>query len=60
MGTFDLLFIAVFLTSLVTLLTAAILAVQGRGGRSLRILRVYGTGIGCYLGAVMITSLIST
>jgi hypothetical protein len=58
MSIFDLLFIAVFLASLITLLTAAILAIQGRIRRSLRILRLCGICIGFYLGAVMITSLI--
>ena len=58
MSIFDLLFIAVFLASLITLLAAAIFAIQGRGRLSLRILRVCGICAGIYLGAVVFASAI--
>jgi len=58
MNIFDLLFIAVFFTSVVTTLTAAVVAIRGRGVRALRILKAYGICVGIYLGIVALTSVI--
>ncbi len=58
MTIFDLLFIAVFLTSLGTLCTAAVLAIRGRGKRAVRILRIYGLCIAAYFGIIIVTSLL--
>jgi hypothetical protein len=58
MTLFDLLFIAVFLASAITLCTAVGIAVFGRGARALRILRVYGICIGIYLAVVIVSSLV--
>ncbi len=57
MSIFDLLFLAIFFASVVTLLAAAILAIRGRGARALSILRAYGICAGIYLGVVVLTSL---
>jgi hypothetical protein len=59
MTAFDLLFIFLFLTSVVTLLTAAYSAVRGRRARSLRILRTYGIWFVVYLAIVFIVALVS-
>jgi len=56
MSIFDLLFIALFLTTVVTLLTAAVLAIGGRGSRALGILRRLSIFAAVYMGAVAITS----
>jgi hypothetical protein len=57
MSIFDLLFILLFFASIATLLTAAVLAVRGRGTRALRILRVYAIGFGLYMGIVLAVAL---
>jgi hypothetical protein len=49
MTVFDLIFLAAVLTSAITLITAAISASRGRGGKALRILRIYGVCVGGYL-----------
>jgi hypothetical protein len=54
---FDLILIAVFLASVVTLCTAAGLAVFGSAALALRILRVYAICIGAYLAIVLVVSL---
>lgn len=56
MSVFDLLFIAVFLTSAVTLLSAAILALRGRGTGALVLLRRWCICAGAYLGIVVLSS----
>lgn len=59
MTIFDLLFILLFLTSVVTLAFAALLALRGRRPRALRILRRLAIGAVIYLGVVMLVSLVS-
>jgi hypothetical protein len=49
MTVFDLIFLAAVLTSAITLITAAIYALRGRGGKALRILRIYGVCVLVYL-----------
>ncbi|HXM40259.1 MAG TPA: hypothetical protein VN924_03355 [Bryobacteraceae bacterium] len=56
MTIFDLLFIAIFLATVVTLLSAAFLALRGRGARALAILRRLGICAAAYLGIVAIAS----
>lgn len=46
---YDLLFLAVVLISAVALISAAILAVSGRGRRALRVLTVWGIGSAIYI-----------
>lgn len=58
MTIFDLLFLVVFFTSVIALLTAAIFALRGRRARTLGILRACGTSVGIYLGLVVLTSLV--
>jgi hypothetical protein len=53
---FDLLFIVVFLATVATLLSAAIVAVRGQGARALALLRRYCICAGAYLGIVVLTS----
>jgi hypothetical protein len=48
---YDLLFLAVVLISVVSLISAAILAVSGRGGRVLRLLKWWGIGAAVYIAA---------
>jgi len=57
MTVFDLLFIALFLTSVATLLWAAVLVLGGRGARALRIFRAWAIGAAIYLGVVALTSI---
>ena len=49
MTIFDLIFLAAVLTSVITLITAAISALRGRGIKALRILRIYGACVAVYL-----------
>jgi hypothetical protein len=56
MTIFDLLFIALFLASVVTLLGAAALVFGGRGAWALRIFRAWAIGAAIYLGFVALTS----
>jgi hypothetical protein len=56
MRPFDLLFIAVFLASAVTLLSAAVLALRGRGAYALVLLRRWCICAGAYLGLVVLSS----
>jgi len=56
MSIFDLLFIAVFLATVATLLWTAILAISGQGAAALALLRGYGICAGAYLGIVAVTS----
>jgi hypothetical protein len=56
MDIFDLLFIALFLTSIVSLLASGIAAIRGNRKRALRILRVIGTSAAIYFGIVCIVS----
>lgn len=58
MTLFDLLFIAVVLASVLTLLAAAGGALAGRRATALRILRDYAVGIGLYLAVVAVVSLL--
>ncbi len=48
MTIFDLIFLAAVLISLITLATAAVSALRGRGKKSLRILRIYGLCVVVY------------
>lgn len=57
MSIFDLLFILLFLTSLVTLLTAAVFALRGRGARALGILRTWGICFVVYMTIVFVVAL---
>ena len=57
MSVFDLMFILIFLATMVTLLTAAFLAMSGQGSRALAILRGLCICGGAYLGVVAITSI---
>jgi hypothetical protein len=56
MSAFDLLFIAVFLATVATLLSAAFLALRGRGAGALVLLRRWCLGAGAYLGLVVLSS----
>ena len=57
MSVFDLLFILLFLTTVATLLTAAVLAIRGRGARAARILLVYAICLGVYMSIVFVVGL---
>lgn len=48
MTIFDLIFLAALLISVITLASAAVCALRGRGKRSLKILRNYGLGVVVY------------
>jgi hypothetical protein len=56
MDIFDLLFIALFLTAVISLLTAGVSALLGRRARALRILQVLGVCTGIYFAIVCIVS----
>jgi hypothetical protein len=56
MSLFDLLFIAVFLGTVVTLLSAAFLTIRGRGSRALALLVRCLICVGVYLGIVVLAS----
>ncbi len=56
MSIFDLLFILLFLTSVVTLLIAASLALRGRGSRALAVLRNYAICAAAYMAVVIVSS----
>lgn len=57
MSIFDLLFIVLFLATVVTLLAAASFAIRGQGTHALAVLRKLGIWVGAYLGVVAVTSL---
>ncbi|MGA2741889.1 MAG: hypothetical protein ABSG65_31175 [Bryobacteraceae bacterium] len=57
MTIFDLLFIALFLATVVTLLNATLLALRGQGARALAILRRLGIYATAYLAIVAIASI---
>lgn len=57
MSLFDLLFIALFLTAAGTLLSAAFLAIFGRGAGALRLLRTLSICAGVYIGIVAVSSI---
>jgi hypothetical protein len=57
MSIFDLLFIVLFLASVVTLLTVLVMAVRGRGARALRVLGIFAVCAAVYLGVVFTTAL---
>ncbi len=59
MTIFDLLFIALFLTSVVTLLTAAVSALRGRGAQALGILRTFAICFAIYMAIVFVAALAS-
>jgi len=50
MNLFDLLFLASFLVSIITLVTAAVMAIRGRASRAFSILRVWLVCVVLYLG----------
>jgi hypothetical protein len=54
---FDLLFIVLFLATVVALLTAASFAIRGQGARAVALLRRLGICVGAYLGIIVVTSL---
>jgi hypothetical protein len=56
---FDLLFIALFLGTVATLIVAAVLALRKQGLRALRVVRRLAIGIAAYLAIVAIVSLVS-
>lgn len=53
MKIFDLIFLAAVLISVITLITAAISALRGRGKKSLRILRIYGMCVVAYFSVAL-------
>jgi len=57
MSIFDLLFILLFLTSVVTLLTAAVSAIRGRRVKAAGILRVWAICFAIYMGIVLVVAL---
>jgi hypothetical protein len=59
MTIFDLLFIVLFLTSVVTLSFAALSALLGRSTRAIGILRRYAIGAAIYFGIVITVSLVA-
>ena len=59
MSVFDLLFIAVFLATITTLIAAAVAAVRGRRAKAASILRGLGAAIGAYFAIVIVVSLAS-
>ncbi|MGP0076394.1 MAG: hypothetical protein ACLPWF_31145 [Bryobacteraceae bacterium] len=59
MSIFDLLFIALFLASLVVLLVAGFTAIRGQSSRAIGILRSYFLCAGLYLGTVVVVSAFS-
>ena len=59
MTLFDLVFIAVFLTTVAGLLTTLATALLGHRALSLRWLRMLGIGVAVYMGIVAVTSLLS-
>jgi hypothetical protein len=56
MTIFDLLFIAIFLATVVTLLGIAFFAIRGRGARALALLRAFCICAGVYLAMVVLAS----
>src|SRR5262249_27153240 len=54
----DLLFLGGALCTLVTLVTAGVLAIRGRGSRALHILRLWATGAGIYLATGLVVSFV--
>jgi hypothetical protein len=57
MSIFDLVFIVLFLTSVVTLLTAAVLAIRGQRSRAVRTLRNYAICFAIYMSVVFVVAL---
>jgi hypothetical protein len=55
---FDLLFIAVFLSTILTLLAAISSAARGRRKQALHILKTLCIGLALYMGAVVLTSIV--
>ena len=53
----DLLFIVLFLATVMALLTAASFAIRGQGARAVALLRRLGICVGAYLGIIVVTSL---
>jgi hypothetical protein len=54
---FDLLFILIFLASVVVLLAAAVFAIRRQGAHAARILRAYAIGMGVYFATIILVSL---
>jgi hypothetical protein len=59
MTIFDLLFLALTLTTLITVCVAAAFAVSGRRSQSLRILRRLGVGVALYFAVIIVVSLVA-
>ena len=56
MTIFDLLFIAVFLATSLTVLVIVVTAIRGRGVQALHILKTLSIGLALYMAAVVVTS----
>jgi hypothetical protein len=59
MTIFDLLFIAIFLATVVILCASAFIALRGCPGQAVKLLSIYGIGLAIYLGIVVVVSLTS-
>src|SRR2546428_341598 len=59
MSVFDLVFIALFLVGIATLLLAAIYAMLGRRARAIGILKGFATGAAIYCGIVILVALVA-
>jgi len=57
MSVFDLLFILLFLSSVVTLIIAAVLAIRGRRIRALSLLRGFAICFGIYMAVVLVVAI---
>jgi len=58
MNIFELLFILLFITSILILALAALSAIRGCMAHSIAILKAYGTGLATYFGIVILASLV--
>jgi hypothetical protein len=56
MNIFDLLFIALFFATVITLFAAIVTAIRGHGVRALRVLKGLGVCLGIYFAIVVLTS----
>jgi len=59
MSIFDLLFLVLFLASVLTLLTAAVLALRRQGSRAVRILRNFAICFAIYMTVVFVVALVT-
>jgi hypothetical protein len=56
---FDLLFLAVFFSTVVALIAAAVLALRGQASRAFRLLRNWGAGLAVYLAITLTVNLLT-